>query len=340
MRDFIQQLKDQLTALGSVKTCVALTGRLKGKHLIWEGDKSLYFDEEQDLWKELLPGLKEALPCTITELEGNQYFIEKLTSAPKLIILGGGHISAPLAMIGKLLGFEVTVIDDRPEFASRERFPNADHLTCADYNQAFEALPEYANSYYVVVTPGHKKDLQCVLQILNRSYAYVGMIGSRTKVAKVHRTLQEMGYPKETLKELHAPIGLMLGGQTPAEIAVSIAAELVQERNLVPTSVIEEEIWQGVLEGKGPMVLAEIISKTGSSPRGNGSRMLVLEGGSIRGTIGGGSVENAAIQKSLSMLASGETFAVEEYILSDAEGATLGMVCGGNIKVMFEQVTV
>lgn len=338
MRDYFEQLNHQLNMQGCVNIGIALTGELQGKHLIWEGDTLLYSDEEITLWNKHVPGLKDAVPGKITEIQGDCFFVERITSAPKLIILGGGHISAPLAQIGKVLDFEVTVVDDRPEFTGRDRFANADHVLCMDYDQAFEKLPKYKNSYYVVVTPGHKKDLQCVTNILERSYAYVGMIGSRGKVAKVLHSLQEMGYSKEKLKELHAPIGLMLGGQTPAEIAVSIAAQLVQVRNLVPTGTIEEDIRLEVASNKSPMVLTEIIRKTGSSPRGVGSRMLVLQNGSIRGTIGGGSVEYAAIQKGLSMLHSGELFAVEEYILSDTEGATLGMICGGNIKVMFEQI--
>lgn len=338
MRNYFEQLNYQLIKQGSVNICTALTGDLQGKHLIWEDIAILYSDEEPNQWSTLLPGLKEAVPGKITVLQGDQFFVERITSTPRLIILGGGHISVPLSQIGKLLGFEVTVVDDRPEFTGGERFAEVDHILCMDYDQAFEELPEYRNSYYVVVTPGHKKDLQCAAHILKRSYAYAGMIGSRGKVARVLQSLQELGFSEERRKELHAPIGLKLGGQTPAEIAVSIAAEIVQVRNLVPTGTIEEDIRLEIAKNRSPMVLAEIIRKTGSSPRGTGSRMLVLKDGSIRGTIGGGSVEYAAIQKGLSMLHSGERFAVEDYILSDTEGATLGMICGGNIKVMFEQV--
>ncbi|MDF2905706.1 MAG: xanthine dehydrogenase [Herbinix sp.] len=339
MKNYINQLNCNLTEKGSIKTCIALSGDLVGKHLIWEEDKIIYSEgEDSSKWEALLAGLEAAVPSSITELDGNQYYTELLTSAPKLIIFGGGHVSVPMAQVGKLLGFEVTVIDDRPEFVTRERFKEVDQLICSDYEQAFEELKDYKNSYYVVVTPGHKKDLQSVRNILNRSYTYVGMIGSKTKVAKVQKALREEGYSQEKRDELHAPIGLPIGGQTPAEIAVSIAAEIIKERNKMPSSVIEEDVLNGILEVKEPMILATIVDKKGSSPRGNGSRMLVMEDGSIRGTIGGGSVEHAAILKGQVMLAAGEVFAVEEYILSDAEGATLGMVCGGFIKVAFERV--
>ncbi len=338
MKNYIKQLNHNLIEKGSIKTSVALSGELMGQHLIWEEGQILYSEEDSKSWKEILPGLEDAKPGYITELDGNQYYVELLTSAPKLIIFGGGHISVPMAQLGKLLGFEVTVIDDRPEFITRERFKDADRLICCDYDQAFLELKDYKNSYYVVVTPGHKKDLQSVRNILNRSYAYVGMIGSRTKVAKVHKALLEEGYSEEKRQAIHAPIGLPIGGQTPAEIAVSIAAEIVKERNLVPTGVIEEDVLNSILLDTEPMIQAMIIDKRGSSPRGNGSRMLVKEDGSIRGTIGGGSVEFASIQKGQAMLAAGEVFAVEEYILTDTEGATLGMVCGGIIKVVFERV--
>lgn len=339
MKNYIQQLSHNLIEKGSLKTCVALSGELQGRHLIWEGEQVLYFEDENELkWKELLPELESATSSTIISIDGNQYYVEQITGTPKLIIYGGGHISVPMAQLGKLLGFEVTVIDDRPEFATRERFKDADHLICSDYEQASTELKDYKNSYYVVVTPGHKKDLQSVRNILNHSYAYVGMIGSRTKVAKVQKALLEEGYSEKQRQELHAPIGLPIGGQTPAEIAVSIAAEIIKERNEKPTGIIEEDVLNGILSDTAPMVQAMIVEKRGSSPRGNGSRMLVKEDGSIRGTIGGGSVEFAAIRRSQAMLAAGEDFAVEEYILSDAEGATLGMVCGGFIKVVFERV--
>ncbi len=339
MKNYIQELNHYLTEKGSVKTCVAISGELAGKHLIWDRDQLLYTEEEDILkWKGFLAGLEAAKPCFLTELDGSQYYVELLTSTPRLIIFGGGHISVPMAQLGKILGFEVTVIDDRPEFVTAERFKDADRLICCDYDQAFLELKDYKNSYYVVVTPGHKKDLQSVRNILNRSYAYVGMIGSKVKVAKVQKALMEEGFSEEKRRELHAPIGLSLGGQTPSEIAVSIAAEIIRERNLVPTGVIEEEVLNGILKDTAPLIQAMIIEKRGSSPRGNGSRMLVKGDGSIRGTIGGGSVEFAAIQKSQAMLTTGESFAVEEYILSDAEGATLGMVCGGIIKVLFERV--
>ena len=339
MKNYIQQLNNSLTENGSIKTCVALSGDLMGKHLIWEKDHIIFSEAEELIrWNYVLPELERARPSSIQEISGNQYYIELLSSTPKLIILGGGHISAPMAQVGKLLGFEVTVVDDRPEFLTRERFKDADRLICNDYDQAFNELKDYKNSYYVVVTPGHKKDLQSVRNVLNRSYSYVGMIGSRSKVAKVQKALREEGFSDKKRQELHAPIGLPIGGQTPAEIAVSIAAEIIKERNQVPTGVIEEDVLNGILTATAPMIQAMIIEKRGSSPRGNGSRMLVKEDGSIRGTIGGGSVEFAAIRKSQAMLVTGENFAVEEYILSDAEGATLGMVCGGIIKVVFERV--
>jgi xanthine dehydrogenase accessory factor len=338
MKNYIKHLHQFLTENGSIKTCIALNGDLKGKHLIWEGDRILEGEGDISRWEELLPGLESALPSSIVKLQDEEFYVELITSTPKLIILGGGHVSVPVAQVGKILGFEVTVIDDRPEFTTRERFKDADRLICADYDQAFEELEEYKNTYYVVVTPGHKKDLQCVKHILKRSYSYAGMIGSKTKVARVQRALTEDGYSEEKRQSLHAPIGLPLGGQTPAEIAVSIAAEIVKERNKLPSSVIEEDVMNAILQESEPMIQAMIIDKKGSSPRGNGSRMLVKADGSIRGTIGGGSVEFAAIQKSQAMLAAGESFAVEEYILTDKEGATLGMVCGGIIKVVFEKV--
>ena len=148
----------------------------------------------------------------------------------RLILCGGGHVSLEVAHIARRLEFELVVIDDRPEFASRERFSMADQVVCAPFWEALDALGSRESDYYVILTRGHAHDRDCLEHVLRGKYAYAGMIGSRTKVAAVKAALEAAGIAREILDGVHSPIGLPIGAQTPAEIAVSIAAELVWER--------------------------------------------------------------------------------------------------------------
>ena len=144
----------------------------------------------------------------------------------RLILCGGGHVSLEVAHIARRLEFELVVIDDRPEFASRERFPMAGQVVCAPFLEALDGLGSRESDYYVILTRGHAHDRDCLEHVLRGKYAYAGMIGSRTKVAAVKAALEAAGIAREILDGVHSPIGLSIGAQTPAEIAVSIAAEL------------------------------------------------------------------------------------------------------------------
>lgn len=243
---------------------------------------------------------------------------------PPLFVCGGGHVARELAEMAALVGFRVRVMDPRAEFANRERFPHAEEIIC----EGFEHLREHLEpgSFYAVVTPGHEGDYVCVRTILDTPYRYLGMIGSRRKVAMTFERLQADGVTEEQIKTIHAPIGLPIGAATPAEIAVSILAQLIQEKNRVSTATVSSEL----LESKEHGVLCIIIDKTGSAPRGVGSMMLVTENGQID-TTGGGAIENAAIRDARS----DPSACIRDYQLGNQEGATLGMICGGTNKVLF-----
>lgn len=244
----------------------------------------------------------------------------------RLIICGGGHVSLALAQIGALLEFDITVIDDRAEFANRERFPMASDVLAMPFLDALTKLGSRADDYYVIVTRGHAFDRDCLGKVLSGQYAYAGMIGSKVKIAAVMKALTEQGFSGEILDGVHSPIGLKIGGQTPAEVAVSIAAELVQFRaGHGPKAAPVPE---------GPGVLCSIVKKTGSAPRGVGAWMLVRPDGMTEGTIGGGAVEFQAVKDALALLENGESLLRKTYDLTP-KAAELGMVCGGIIEVEF-----
>ena len=159
-----------------------------------------------------------------------EVFIEPILTTPTLYIFGGGHISLPLAKMGKLLGFKTAVIDDRAEFANAVRFPEADAIIAEDFAKSFPRLKIDKSSYIVIVTRNHQYDDMVLEWAAGTKAKYIGMIGSKTKTKAVFSHLIAKGIAKEQLARVHAPIGLEINAQTPEEIAVSILAEIINVR--------------------------------------------------------------------------------------------------------------
>jgi xanthine dehydrogenase accessory factor len=158
-------------------------------------------------------------------------YVEPHRAPPSLVIVGAGHIARPLCRVGALLGFRVTVLDDRPEFATRERFPEAAEVRRADFSDPLRGI-DTDGAWLVLVTRGHKYDFEVLRDVLRRpaSPAYVGMVGSRRRTRAALEQLAREGVEAERLRAVYAPVGLDVRAETPEEIAVSIAAELVRVR--------------------------------------------------------------------------------------------------------------
>jgi xanthine dehydrogenase accessory factor len=159
-----------------------------------------------------------------------QVMLELHEPPATLVIVGGGHIGKALATIGGLCGFAVVVVDDRPDYANQERFPEAGRVICGDFAEVLRGLPIDSNTYIVTVTRGHKHDEESLRQVAGSPAAYVGMIGSKRRVAAVLQHLMDEGLDAEAVRRVHTPIGLDIGAETPEEIAVAIMAEVVQVR--------------------------------------------------------------------------------------------------------------
>jgi xanthine dehydrogenase accessory factor len=159
-------------------------------------------------------------------------YVELRRPVLELVIVGAGHIARPLARTGAALGFRVSVLDDRPDFATRERFPEAERLIEADFDDPFRDVPIHERSHLVLVTRGHKYDYACLIRALRLDPppAYIGMIGSRRRVRATYVQLLDDGIDRALLGRIHAPVGLDIGAETPEEIAVAVAAELVLVR--------------------------------------------------------------------------------------------------------------
>ena len=162
---------------------------------------------------------------------GDARVMIEIHEAPgRLLVVGGGHVGLALATMGHLLGYSVTVVDDRPEFANAERFPMADEVFVGEPGAVLDGIEVNERTHAVLVSRGHTLDQDGLRHLVGRGAAYVGMIGSRRRTVTVLQHLADEGLPVEDLEAVHTPIGLDIGSETPEEIAMAILAEMLMGR--------------------------------------------------------------------------------------------------------------
>ena len=161
---------------------------------------------------------------------GTEVFVEGFTTPPTLVMVGGGHVGKATADLAHNLGYRVFVVDDREEFSNKERFPYAEQVVVAPYDQWPQHLDVNVNSFIVAATRGHRFDDMALESALTTRARYVGLLGSRRKNLMIYQRLSMEGVPLERLKEIHAPVGLDIGALTPEELAVSIMSEIIMVR--------------------------------------------------------------------------------------------------------------
>ncbi len=157
-------------------------------------------------------------------------FVEPVLPQPFAYIFGAGHISKSISKIATLAGFATVVVDNRDAYANRDRFPEADAIHAAEYEEVFPKLDINESSYLIIVTRGHKDDMRVLRWAVNTRARYVSMIGSKRKTIGVVRELEKEGIPREAFDRIFAPMGLEIGAITPEEIAVSVVAEMIAVR--------------------------------------------------------------------------------------------------------------
>lgn len=218
-------------------TVVAVSDRprLAGRHLV-AGPAGILTSELDD------PGIEASLEALAKEalatgrartlsVAGLRAYVEPYLPPPALVLVGAGHVAKAVAQQAKLLGFDLTVIDDRREYANPERFPEADQVICSPFLEGLRSLELGARHHVLLLTRGHRYDMLCLREVIDLPVAYIGMIGSRTRVDTVFRLLtEEHGVDPAHFAKVYAPIGLDVGGRSPGEIAVAIAAELLKVR--------------------------------------------------------------------------------------------------------------
>ena len=160
-----------------------------------------------------------------------ELFIEPIHVPPMLYIFGAGHVALPLARLADQIGFACVIIEDRPEFATRERFPAAREILIGQPDLLAEQINFAGNDYIAIVSRNHELDFQILRRVITKPLHYLGLIGSKSKRQQTFTRLQEEGISPELIKTIHTPIGLEIKAKSPEEIAVSIVAELIKVKN-------------------------------------------------------------------------------------------------------------
>ena len=236
-------------ALATVVQDKGSTPRSRGSKMLVRSDGSFIGTIgggclEAEVWEAAMKVIKEETPQMLDfDLTGRKetkeglicggimkILVEPIISRPKIYIFGAGHIGFAISKIAKMTGFKIAVIDDRPAYANIEKFPDADEFFVDDPAMVVPKLGISKNSYIIIACRGHLEDQQVLEQVIKKPAAYIGMLGSRKKTKTVFSNLKESGITQKMLEEIHAPIGLPIATETPEEIAVSIMAEIIDQR--------------------------------------------------------------------------------------------------------------
>ena len=302
----------------------------------------------QTQFQKILKQVRDGKPASMTFEATGIVYVRNFYPAERLLLLGAGHIAQPLCRYGSDLGFAVTVVDDRPSFVNRGRFPEAQEVICDAFPKAVRSLEICEQDYVAVITRGHRYDADCLRTILAGTFPkYLGMIGSKRRVAGLFQLLKDEGIPGEMLAEIHAPIGLSINALTTQEIAVSIAAELIQcrRRNTPRRSgsaiLVTEDIDLPVLEflacSGEPKALLMVLETSGSTPVKSGAMMAVDRGLKTVGTIGGGCSEHAVLMEAHRLIGTDQCRCIQVDMRNDVAEEE-GMVCGGQMKVLVQGI--
>lgn len=320
-----------------------------GEKLLISGSSVVYQSSEAIPSPSYLPKLAEIQNTGICFVGETRMFCEILGRRKKIVICGGGHVSLPIIKIGRMTGFQIHVLEDRPKFADWARGAGAQEVTCEPFERGLASVKGDKDTFFVVVTRGHRYDQICLEAITEKEHAYIGMIGSKRRAAIVKEALLELGKDPDVVNRIYTPIGLDIGAETPEEIAVAVMAELIQVKNREKRSFgYSKELLERILGGQEineknivnlKNVLATIIMRKGSAPRETGAKMLILPDGNCIGTIGGGCAEAEVVRIARSMTRSGEeTCRLCHVDMTGEDAQEEGMVCGGVIDVLLEAV--
>ena len=326
---------------GSYTLATVLEGAEAGSQLLLRDGDALWQTRSAGLLQRQLAALQDCTATGFLTLDGQRVFAERFGAVPQLVVCGGGHVATALVKQAKLLDLPVLAIDDREEFAQQLRAAGADTVLCAPFAQALQNVPGGAETYFAVLTRSHAFDLDCLTQILQKPAAYVGMMGSRGRAALVRRQLLEAGLDSQRINALCAPIGLAIGAQTAAEIALSILAQIVQVKNARPQTegypIALLDAMVQAEKARTPAVFSTIVARHGSTPRDVGAKMLILPDGSTVGSVGGGIMEHYTVQAARKMLAQAVPALQCLQLSADGKNEDAAVAaCGGSMEVLLQ----
>ena len=228
-------------AAGGAPMAMATRLRRDGRGLVFDG--RLFVEQSGRVWASLGDSAVDGRAADLSRDQirhgtarvvplddAHDLLIEPVTNRPRIVIAGGGHVAAAIARQARLLDFDVTILEDRPEFARSERFGDGVTVMAGDVPEAIASIDYGWNGFLVIATRGHKLDADCVVAAARTNARYIGLLGSRRKTVLIAERLREEGVSQERIDAVHAPVGLDLGGRTPAEIALSVLAQITAER--------------------------------------------------------------------------------------------------------------
>ena len=275
-------------------------------------------------------------------------YTRSFSPAERLILLGCGHIGQALCRYAADLGFSVTAVDERPGFANHTQMPEAETILCDSFPNAIRRLNITERDYVCVITRGHRFDADCMREILPGEFPkYLGMIGSKRRVALLLRQLENEGFSRSDLERIHAPIGLAINALTVKEIAISIVAELIlcrrtdvvrrSKETRLSVETVDLPLLEFLADDPTPKALLIVYETSGSTPVKSGAMMTVDRLNRTVGTIGGGCSENAVLNDARKLIGTRAQRSVVVDMSNDI-AAEEGMVCGGRMKVLITDV--
>jgi len=318
-----------------------ISGENIGDKLLLSDGVIIYTNNDIVDWGYIISSIPNNKISQVITLNGEKIYVEFMCQSYKVVVCGAGHISISIIKMCKLLDLPVTVIDDRLAFANDAIKAGADKVICEPFEKALKYIEADNGTFFIIVTRGHRYDQTCLHKIIDKKNAYIGMIGSKIRVKKVLDYLEDEGIQREKLDKVYTPIGLKIGAETPAEIAVAIMAQIIEVKNKeIGSSTYSEELLKGVLDENYidiPKAVVTIVSRKGSAPREVGTKMSVLKDGTMIGTIGGGCVEASIRQTAFSSI-DNQKCKLVQVDMTGREAEDEGMVCGGIVEIFVEPI--
>lgn len=267
-------------------------------------------------------------------------FLEVLEPQPKLVVCGAGHVGIAVVKIAHILGMDITILEDRDDFAKLALEAGASRAIIKDFREGLDEIDGGEEVFFVCMTRAHAYDQRCLEKILPKESAYVGMLGSAKKINGIKANLEKVGIGDDLFEKVHTPIGLNIGAQTPEEIAVAVMGEIIQVKNERGNvnATISHELLDCIAGESDDAVLVTILGNDGPVPRKPGTKMLVYATDDKVGTVGGGSMEAIAIRKAVEMINDKTIADHVETLGTAADYDESGMACAGQADMLFERV--